>query len=156
MQLPGTPVEDHRRKVLFLCTGNTCRSPMAQGMFNQILEENGLSEDFCAISAGLNAFDGEKANEKAVSVLRKQGIDLSEHRSQRMNLQLLGEAELFVCMEQVHYDAMARFLEEKSRLILLGNGISDPYGKDESAYEACAKQIRAALAMILEKVKAEQ
>ncbi|HHZ01170.1 MAG TPA: low molecular weight protein arginine phosphatase, partial [Tissierellia bacterium] len=66
--------------ILFVCTGNTCRSPMAEGLFKDMLRKNNI-ENIKVSSAGLSVFPGEHVNEKAIRALKEKGIDISSHRA---------------------------------------------------------------------------
>ena len=77
--------------MLFVCTGNTCRSPMAEHIYKSI-----TGKDAC--SAGINALEGEKANDKACSVLKEQGLDLGMHKARRLNEEMIADASVVLCM----------------------------------------------------------
>jgi protein-tyrosine phosphatase len=85
--------------VLFLCTGNICRSPMAEALLRHRLEERGIEANIH--SAGL-LDDGRVASEYGVDEMRKRGIDLSSHRSRRMARQMIADADLVVAMAREH------------------------------------------------------
>ena len=99
-------------KVLFICQGNTCRSPMAEALFNH------LQPDACymAGSAGLGAVEGQAASPQAVAVMKElYGIDLSGHRSRPVDLELLKTARLILTMEE----------RQKQQLLLLAPELAD-------------------------------
>jgi protein-tyrosine phosphatase len=85
--------------ILFLCTANICRSPMAEAMFRHVVEERG--GDFRVGSAGFLQ-EGLPASDQAIEVLARRGIDLSDHRSRVTTPALLGEADLVVAMARRH------------------------------------------------------
>lgn len=127
--------------VLFVCSGNTCRSPMAEAIFRALSEERRLS--IRAKSAGLGAFWGEPAAENAVAALSEWEIDLTAHRSQPLTEALLREADLVFPMTAAQKQALDGV--HPHVVLLDAAGISDPFGGDLAAYQTCRDQIRAAL-----------
>ncbi len=123
--------------IAFICTGNTCRSPMAEAIFKQKIKGY---EDFCGIiSCGIRTFTGDTATEYAVTALEEMGIDLSAHRSSMMSSYYLDICDYLICMDEINYGIIEVCAGEKA--ILLGNGIEDPFGGDLDVYRTCAKQI---------------
>lgn len=126
-----------RMNIVFVCTGNTCRSPMAEGLFRK---KTKAFADYCHISScGLSAMPGDTASENAVLVLQKNGIDISSHRSRQINNYIIDEADRIICLAKSHYDALFPIAGKK--LILMGNGIPDPYMGNEKVYTICADSI---------------
>lgn len=136
------------KSVLFVCTGNTCRSPMAEGLFKKMLEEKGLCSVTCT-SAGISAFDGEAASENSIEAMNEIGIDISLHRSKTVTRDLLDGTDLIVCLSKGHFDILRNFVDE-SKLKILGKGISDPYGMRLSEYVRTRDEISSALGELWE------
>lgn len=137
--------------ILFVCTGNTCRSPMAEGYFKSLCLKN--NEDKLKIkSAGVGAVDGCPASQEALFVLKRFNIDFNGHRSQRLTASLLDWADLVVAMTRGHIDAInKRFPSFDKKIVLLKNfteekgDITDPIGGDFFDYKECFLDMKKAL-----------
>jgi protein-tyrosine phosphatase len=138
--------------VLFVCTGNTCRSPMAEGMFRQrIAEKLGCKPDeledrgILVMSAGIAAMMGSRASPEAVTVMRDLGIDLSSHESQPLTEALVRHADLILTMTRSHRQAiLTEWPDAADRTKLLcrdGLDVADPVGGPADLYRRCANQI---------------
>ena len=96
-------------RVLFVCTGNICRSPMAQGFLDHLLRERG-GVDFRIRSAGVFGWEDSPAANESVIALQEQGIDISSHIARRLNRPMIEQADLVVAMAAEHRDAVVRLL----------------------------------------------
>lgn len=138
-------------RVLFVCTGNTCRSPMAEGLLKDIAKKNKL--DIEVASAGVFAMDGDKAANNAVEALRKIDIDISKHKSQNVTRELVDQADLILTMSLSHKKTLLlNFPDLKGRVYLLNEyalnekrDIQDPFGRDLYNYEITRDEILRAL-----------
>ena len=120
--------------ITFICTGNTCRSPLAEGLFKKI---NPRHEVY---SAGLSAIFGDKVSENSVLAARDYDVDISEHISRPLSKELLMATDLFVCLSYSHAVQLVNLVGKK-RIYVLGGGISDPYGGSLEIYKKCAEEI---------------
>ena len=124
--------------ILFVCTGNTCRSPMAMALCRL----HGVD----ALSAGLSAFPGDVAAPPAQRVIRALGGDLSSHRAQTVSEELMAQAEKIFPMTQSHALMLSRlFPAHAHKIQLLSPQIPDPFGGDDALYRHCAHQLLLAL-----------
>lgn len=140
--------------VLFVCTGNTCRSPMAAAIFNKIAMERDLP---CRIeSAGLFANDGEGASAGAVAAMKAYDIDLLDHRAKSVNTELLEKCDLVLTMTEAHKMALKPFLGDKVYTLCEfaeeDGDIPDPYGGDNEEYLECAKRLYKVLLKVADKI----
>jgi protein-tyrosine phosphatase len=123
--------------VLFICIGNICRSPMAEGLFNQVMPEKAV------YSAGIHALVGEQADPLSQQLMQERGIDISEHRARNLATWMVNEADLILTMDQYQ----KRFIEfkypaSKGKVMRLGEqggyDIPDPYKQGAHAFRhAC-------------------
>ncbi len=143
-----------RYTAVFVCTGNTCRSPMAAGIARHVLaERHGVRESELpsvgveALSAGVFATDGAPASPEAVRAARTYGADISRHRSRRLTAELIHRADVVFCMTEAHVDAVLRIAPEaQGKVRRLGSeDVDDPIGGGLPEYQRIAAQIRQAL-----------
>lgn len=96
-------------KVLFVCSGNICRSPMAEGAFRQLVSNEGLEESFQIDSAGIGSWHlGEAPDRRAQIVVRARGGDLSELRARRVTLEDFSHFDHVLAMDEENYEALTR------------------------------------------------
>ena len=140
--------------ILFVCTGNTCRSPMAAGLFNKIAIEKNL--DVRIESAGLFANEGEGASTEAIIAMKKYDIDLMGHHSQAINSELLEKSDLIFAMTAAHKMVLSPSAPDKTYTLCefagIDGDIDDPFGGDVEEYEECAEEIYNALLKVAEKI----
>lgn len=118
--------------ILCICTGNTCRSPMAAALLCRELEQRGR-EDVRVESAGLAA-DGSPATPQAVAVMREWGIDITAHRSRPVTAELLAQADRVVVMTPAHRQALLAVGLPSDRVVVPSPPVPDPYGGDVEEY----------------------
>lgn len=89
-------------RILFVCTGNICRSPMAEGIARAWIENSrpGLSDSIELSSAGVSGLDGRQATQEAIAAMRRRGIDISSHRARSLGRNMVGESDLLLVMEE--------------------------------------------------------
>ena len=124
--------------ILFVCTGNTCRSPMAEGYLNHKYKNHN------AQSCGLCA-DGSEVSENSKQAMAEIGIDISSHLSRPLTKELCDWADKIICMSHSHKQ-MLQSIGIKAEV--LGNGISDPFGADTNTYRDCRNEIISEIDML--------
>jgi len=137
------------RTILFVCTGNTCRSPMAQALARDLLSKGllGSNDQWEVRSAGLCASPGQGVTPQAVRSASALGADVQAHRSQPLTADLVQWASFILGMTQEHVDSIRHdFPDARDRVWRLDEtDIIDPIGRDQDQYDRTAGQISAAL-----------
>lgn len=139
--------------LLFVCTGNTCRSPMAEYLMRELCESNGL-QGISVLSAGTSAFSGDDISFYSREELASRGIDASAHRSRCITQELLQQADYVITMTEAQKHFLQNYCQAEKLLSMrdiLGEDIADPYGRDEESYARCAEQIEKGLKLFIEK-----
>lgn len=147
--IPKSLIEDISYKlIIFVCTGNTCRSPLAEAILKQKLRDSKHASKYKIISAGIAASTGMSASENAQKVAEEMGSSLKNHRSQPLTISMVEESHAVYVMTQDHKSSIIEWLPEYSNSIQQldpQSDIDDPTGQDISSYRACAKKIKAAI-----------
>jgi protein-tyrosine phosphatase len=160
------------RKIVFICTGNTCRSPMAMAFFNHLAAAQPPEFGFTAISAGLSVSWENLPSKNAVQVMQDGwGFDITGHRAHTLTRSEVEEAHLLLTMEHIHKDSILSAYPEARRKVFTlkeyaytsGNtgskmddrsgDVCDPYGYSIGTYRHCAQEIREAVEKVVEKLK---
>ncbi|VGO20234.1 low molecular weight protein arginine phosphatase [Pontiella sulfatireligans] len=143
------------KSILFVCTGNTCRSPMAEALFRHRIGEEA---NWNAASAGIYAASGEPASDNAIEALRELEIDLANHQSQPLTTNLVKGADLIVAMTESHQShIVGSFPEVEHKVFLIKSfgtskvpaDISDPFGGSLNTYERTRDEIDRALSDLI-------
>ncbi|MEI6780240.1 MAG: serine hydroxymethyltransferase [Verrucomicrobiota bacterium] len=145
------------KTVLFICTGNVCRSPMAEGIFRQAVRRRG---DYQVLSAGLGAAGGQPPSAHAVQGVKELGIDISSLRSRMLTAELVQKADYIFAMTHSHLDTLVMLYPEAAEKTFLlrefdetldsfEKDISDPIGGSYAVYLNCRDQIEQGIASLL-------
>lgn len=142
--------------ILFVCTGNTCRSPMAEGLLRQRAEERGL--DIQALSVGLFCVPGAPVSEESVKALEGV-VDISQHSSRPLKVAHMEAADLVIPMTEDHKAILLRqfpFMKDKIMTFKEWAGesgdIDDPFGSSQDVYEECAEMMKVLLEKALNRL----
>lgn len=139
-------------KVLFVCTGNTCRSPMAEIILKSKIKNAGL-KGIRVSSAGLSAVAGDKMSKNSFVALKKLGLTAYGFKSKPLDVKTLLKHDLVICMTENHKRAIASFPGVYSVNDFTGQGdIPDPYGGDLNEYIRASHKIEDACNIIFEKL----
>ena len=133
------------KNILFVCTGNTCRSPMAEYILKDLLSKRGL-DGINVSSAGLAVREGDTMHKNAKFVLQQHGITAEHFESRQITEGMIDNSDIVLCMTQNH----KRFLPQMTKIVTLGEvvgmaDVSDPFGYDEKIYNLCYQQLQGAL-----------
>ena len=145
-------------KILVVCTGNTCRSPMAEGILRDLGNKNNL--DIRVKSAGIMALDGDGVSKNSVITLKDLGIDIEGHKASLLRKDLVDEADIILTMTNSHKEKLIRkFPNARNKLFLYNEyaygkytDISDPFGGNINTYQSTRDEIYKASEAIIERL----
>ncbi len=148
------------KRIIFVCTGNTCRSPMAEAIFKDIIKEKGMDENIQVSSAGVYAFVGDPAGYQAIEVMKNEfGIDIKSHRAKVLDDTDVENADIILTMTKHHKNMIIDIYPKASEKVHVlkefvgakgDSDIIDPFGQDYTAYKKCADEIEGLLVDIFE------
>ena len=150
-------------RILFVCTGNTCRSPLAEAIARKFAIERGLI-DLEIASAGTSSWEGAPASDGAMLIGIERNIDLSQHRSQQLTRELVAASDYIFAMGPHHLERIEAMGGEGKAFLLAAyatNGssdraVSDPFGGDLDVYRATADELQQDVKRLLDRLAAER
>lgn len=156
------------KKILFVCTGNTCRSPMAEAILRELASQSDGNKSLLeAASAGLHAQEGAPMSMHSIDALIEMGIPVHNHKARQLTAALAQQADLILTMTASHLMQICRYLPQEAHKVhtlkafAFGSGdnvagadndIQDPYGGTIASYRSCAKEIADCVRLVLEKL----
>lgn len=146
-------------KIMFICTGNICRSAMAHGLLEKMKED----KDIQVYSCGIYAEDGDEPTYNAIEAMKEYEVDLKSHKATNIRNSNTKEMDLILCMTKSHKMSVIQMYPElKDKVYMLkeyteykteeGIDIKDPWGYDIEVYRFCAAEIYECIKIVLEKV----
>ena len=150
-------------RLLFVCTGNTCRSPMAEAITRRLAGDRGF-DDVTVVSAGTSAWDGHPASDGALLVALERGLDLTVHRAQDLSRELVSAADLILVMSPHHKeravvlggDGRTHLLTDFATRSTAGRPVQDPFGGELDLYRQTFDELSREITQVLDRIAAER
>ena len=150
-------------RILFVCTGNTCRSPLAEAITRRLAEERGLA-NVSVESAGASAWPDAPASDGALLVAMENGLDIGDHRARLLSPEIVAKADLILAMGPHHLDRVeALGGAGKSWLLTayaadgaMARAVSDPFGGDLGIYRATFEELTREIGAVLDRVAGDR
>lgn len=151
------------RNILFICTGNSCRSVMAEGLLRKMFLDKKI-EGIEIHSAGISAIEGLPPTDNTIKVMNNEGIDVSGYKTRKLTAQMINNADIVLVMEGMHKDTVLELVPESRDKIFflreyadnkdepLGFSVPDPIGRPLEIYERTLAMIKDAVKKIAEKL----
>lgn len=135
-------VKVDKTRIVFVCTGNTCRSPMAELLLKSYLKKQKINEKYIVTSAGIHAAEGEEISRNSLLALRELGVKATKHKAKKLTVKSIEKADLVVCMTIGHKNAIkgCDYVYTVSE-ITGGQEVGDPYGQSVEVYLSTANYL---------------
>ena len=150
-------------RILFVCTGNTCRSALADAIARKLVVERGIP-DIEVVSAGTSAWDGAPASDGALLVGMERGLDLSQHRAQTLTREVVRDADLVLAMGPHHLERIEALGGAGKSWLLTDyasrgastRAVQDPVGAELEIYRATADELEEEIRRVFDRITADQ
>jgi protein-tyrosine phosphatase len=140
-----------RERILIVCYGNICRSPLAEALLKRTLRESGMERRYIVRSAGVGAQPGAPAARGTLETAHERGLDLAAHRARRLTLEMARDADVLIALDEIVEEEIAILAGDLAVTLW---PVDDPYGGPREGYERAAEAIAAHVARFVDELRA--